>query len=144
MGELQTLFLYNAVQYSYEKHYVLDRYLCIDNRKHGGIKRIITFKSYLSLHTSYRSTGIIDWISNIWTIIGFGCLANQSLWCFSLINLRNHFYLVTFSFRDCAEVLQPNTTLCITLLSIAEVYTFLNRPKQWRQSSKLHASTKWL
>lgn len=44
LGELQTLFLYNAVQYSYEKHYVLDRYLCIDNKKHGRIKLIITFK----------------------------------------------------------------------------------------------------
>lgn len=60
LGELQVLFLYNAVQYSYKKHYVLARYIGIEDREHGGMKLTITFKSYLSLHTSYISTVIID------------------------------------------------------------------------------------
>lgn len=37
LGELQALFLYNAVQYSYKKHYVLARYIGIEDREHGGI-----------------------------------------------------------------------------------------------------------
>lgn len=66
------------------------------------------------------------------------------LMLFFLINLHNHFHLVILSSRDCAEVLQPNTTLCITLLAIAEVDNFLIRPIPCRQSSKLHACTKRL